>query len=143
MIGRVDAGKLGGLDARKLGGLDARKLGGLDAGKFGGLDARKLGGLDAGKVGNDMPFPGSNSFVIQMEKFNIQFFRLIRVPWLKPLFPLDPRCGLMYLRILLNWQLKRATFDHHPVFPAKARIQCYRGFFWIPALRFAAAGMTK
>ena len=39
--------------------------------------------------------------------------------------------------------IQRATFDQDPVIPAKAGIQDYRGFYWIPALRFAAAGMTK
>jgi hypothetical protein len=138
MIGRVDAGEFGGLDARKLGGLDARKLGGQDAGKLGGLDAGKLGGLDAGKVGNDMPFPGSNSFVIQMEKFNIQFFRLIRVPWLKPLFPLDPRCGLLYLRILLNWQLKEQLLITIPSFPRRREssvTEAFSGFRLSASLR--------
>jgi hypothetical protein len=44
---------------------------------------------------------------------------------------------------LLTWQLKTATFDHHPGISAKAGIQYYLDFCWIPALRFAAAGMTK
>jgi hypothetical protein len=65
-------------------------IGRMGAGKLGGLDAGKLGGLDAGKVGGDMPFPGPNSLVIQMEIFNIQFFRPSRVPWLKPIFLLTP-----------------------------------------------------
>jgi hypothetical protein len=44
---------------------------------------------------------------------------------------------------LLTWQSKTATSDHQSVIAAKAAIQSYRGFSWIPALRFAAAGMTK
>jgi hypothetical protein len=44
---------------------------------------------------------------------------------------------------LLTWQLKTATFDHHPGISAKTGIQYYRGFCWVPAPRFAAAGMTK
>jgi hypothetical protein len=43
---------------------------------------------------------------------------------------------------ILIWQLNRATFKLHLVIPAKAGIQYYRSFCWIPALRFAAAGMT-
>jgi hypothetical protein len=45
--------------------------------------------------------------------------------------------------LLLPRQLKTAIFDRHPVIPAKAEIQYYQPFYWIPALRFAAAGMTK
>jgi hypothetical protein len=44
--------------------------------------------------------------------------------------------------LLLTRQLNRATNDHHPVISAKAGVQYYRGFCWIPALRFAAVGMT-
>jgi hypothetical protein len=44
---------------------------------------------------------------------------------------------------LLTWQLKTATADYPFVIAAKAATQSYRGFSWIPALRFAAAGMTK
>ena len=39
--------------------------------------------------------------------------------------------------------LKTATADHPFVIAAKAATQSYHGFSWIPALRFAAAGMTK
>jgi hypothetical protein len=44
---------------------------------------------------------------------------------------------------LLTWQLKTATADYPFVIAAKAATQSYRGFSWIPALRFAAVGMTK
>jgi hypothetical protein len=45
--------------------------------------------------------------------------------------------------LVITWHLKRATFDHHPVIPVKAGIHKYQGFSWVPALRFAAAGMTQ
>jgi hypothetical protein len=52
------------------------------------------------------------------------------------------RCVRLALA-LLAWQLKAETSDHQSVIAAKAVIQAYQGFSWIPALRFAAAGMTK
>ena len=44
---------------------------------------------------------------------------------------------------ILTWQLNRTTYFHHPVILANAGIQSSQGFFWIPALRSAAAGMTS
>jgi ribose/xylose/arabinose/galactoside ABC-type transport system permease subunit len=44
-------------------------------------------------------------------------------------------------RILIRLLIK-ATFDDPLVIPAKAGILSYHSFGWIPALRFAAAGMT-
>ena len=44
---------------------------------------------------------------------------------------------------LLTWQLNRPSDINHPVILANAEIQLSQGLFWIPALRSAAAGMTR
>ena len=38
--------------------------------------------------------------------------------------------------------IKHTNFSLHFVIPAQAGIQYYQQLFWIPALRYAAAGMT-
>ena len=43
---------------------------------------------------------------------------------------------------LLNRRLNRLTYRYFHVIPAKAGIQCFQLLFWIPALRYAPAGMT-
>jgi len=67
---------------------------------------------------------------------------LIRQSWEPSLSCLEKKRHLLDIG-LSRRQLKTATADHPFVIVAKAATQSYRGFSWIPALRFAVAGMTK
>ena len=44
---------------------------------------------------------------------------------------------------ILIWQINMPTENPHLVIPAKAGIQYLQARIWIPALRYAAAGMTN
>jgi hypothetical protein len=49
----------------------------------------------------------------------------------------------IYFILALTLQINRPFDSHLPVILANAGIQKSQGFFWIPALRSAAAGMTS
>ena len=48
-----------------------------------------------------------------------------------------------YFTLVLTLQLNRPSDSHRPVILANAGIQYFQGFFWIPDLRSAVAGMTS